>query len=249
VEQALGRLEANGSLSVEELCSLIRSFEMTPPNADSAVPPSVLEPVAVDPAILERYLGNYSRDNGFGLFAVTRADDKLYLQLSGQPPVQFFPTSETEFSTERGEALIAFKQIEAGLARRLSLVQGDLTIEVDRIDAAATTRIEQALAERIRSGTARPGSEQTVRQFIEAVRSGTPNYEQMSPEFAQLMRKQLPRLHATAVWLGGIVAMEFRGVSNQGWDMYDIQREHGRIHHRIALGTDGKIHGAMAVLS
>jgi|HubBroStandDraft_4_1064222.scaffolds.fasta_scaffold533890_2 hypothetical protein len=43
--------------------------------------------------------------------------------------------------------------------------------------------------------------------------------------------------------------MEFRGVSSQGWDMYDMQREHGRVHYRIAFGTDGKIYGALVLLS
>ena len=42
--------------------------------------------------------------------------------------------------------------------------------------------------------------------------------------------------------------MQFRGVSSRGWDMYDIEREHGRIHHRIALGTDGKIYGALTLM-
>ncbi|HWW22063.1 MAG TPA: hypothetical protein VNZ06_14785 [Steroidobacteraceae bacterium] len=85
--------------------------------------------------------------------------------------------------------------------------------------------------------------------MIEGVRSGTPNYEECSPEFAQVMRTQLPRLHATSVWLGGIVAIEFRGVSSQGADMYDVQREHGRADYRFALGTDGKIYGLAVMMS
>ncbi len=36
-----------------------------------------------------------------------------------------------------------------------------------------------------------PGSERAVRQVIESGRAGDPNYDQMSPEFAQIVRAQV----------------------------------------------------------
>jgi len=38
-------------------------------------------------------------------------------------------------------------------------------------------------------------------------------------------------------------------VGSQGWDVYDVNREHGTVRYRIALGADGKICGAAVVVT
>jgi hypothetical protein len=85
-----------------------------------------------------------------------------------------------------------------------------------------------------------------------------PQIEVLTPEpaaldesaaFAQVLRKQLPRLQPVSAYLGAIQSIEFQGVGNQGWDVYDVQREHGSSRWRIALGSDGKILGALVILT
>jgi hypothetical protein len=61
----------------------------------------------------------------------------------------------------------------------------------------------------------------------------------------KVTRQQLPQLEAAMVHLGAVQSVEFRGVGNQGWDMYDVKQEHGSSQWRIALGADGIITGAL----
>src|ERR1700733_1574178 len=56
-EVALQQLQAARSLSVEELCSLIRSFEMTTYTAEAAIP-AADEQVTTDVSALDRYVGH-----------------------------------------------------------------------------------------------------------------------------------------------------------------------------------------------
>lgn len=75
------------------------------------------------------------------------------------------------------------------------------------------------------------------------------DYEALSPAFAQVLRRQLPRLQPIASYLGEIRTIEFQGVGGQGWDVYDVHRERGSGRWRIALGSDGKILGALGTLT
>jgi DNA-binding transcriptional MerR regulator len=242
-EAALQRLKMSRSLSVEELCSLIRSFEMSSINADTTA--SIAdEPVTLDTTMLDRYVGCYLRNPALGVSTVTRKDTKLFLESIGQPPIELEPTGEAEFSVRAFDLVLRFEEIEGGAAKRIAIQQRNITLQLVRIDADSAERIKQALAERIKSGIPIPGSEQAVRRMIDSVRSGNPNYDEMSPEFAELMRTRMPLYQTMGQYLGAIVSMEFSGISNQGWDMYKIQREHGPQRYSIALGDDGKIYGA-----
>jgi hypothetical protein len=81
--------------------------------------------------------------------------------------------------------------------------------------------------------------------LIEGIRTGKPNFSEMSPELAKATREQLPSLEAGMKQLGAVQSIEFRGVGNQGWDSYDVRQEHGLSQWKIALGTDGIIAGAL----
>ena len=85
-----------------------------------------------------------------------------------------------------------------------------------------------------------PGSQEALRKMLDA---GNPNYEQMSPEFAQVRRGQQPYWQIVGQYLGAIVSIEFLGISNQGWDLYQVQHENDVHRYRIAMGDDGKVYG------
>jgi serine-type D-Ala-D-Ala carboxypeptidase/endopeptidase len=55
-------------------------------------------PVALDTKILEAYVGQYQLTTEF-VIEVTRGGDKLYAQATGQPKIELFAESETEFSS------------------------------------------------------------------------------------------------------------------------------------------------------
>ena len=247
-QAALERLRQHQSISVDELCTIIRSFEMSDTPSTPA-PSQELEQVKVDPAVLERYVGFYTGTHGgeFGYHTVTRADGQLLLQSVG-PPVDLYPISEREFTVKGTDVQITFVSASDGVVNELVVRQSGVELRATRIDAATAERISARLAERIANKTPVPGSEAALRRLSEGIRSGAPNYEEMSPAFAQVVQRQLPRLQPIGVYLGELKSIEFQGVGAQGWDCYDVHREHGTTRYRIALGSDGKILGALAML-
>jgi len=204
----------------------------------------------LEPSILDRYVGVYAPHAGeFGLYTITRAGEKLVTQVTGQPPLDLHPISETEFVITGVDVQITFLCEADGRATELRLRQQGAEIMAPRIDDAAAERLRSTLAARIESKAPIRGSEEALRRLIEGIRTGAPNYDEMGPALAQLTRKQLPRLQSVSTSLGAIQAIEFQGVGSQGWDVYDVQREHGSSRWRIALGSDGKILGAAVVLT
>jgi hypothetical protein len=87
------------------------------------------------------------------------------------------------------------------------------------------------------------GSETALRRLIEGLRSGEPDYSQMSQEFANLTRQQLPSLKVTVVQLGTVQSVTFKGVGPGGADIYEAKFDNGSAELRIGLTTDGKIAG------
>ncbi|HEY8292424.1 MAG TPA: DUF3471 domain-containing protein, partial [Thermomicrobiales bacterium] len=68
-------------------------------------------PVAAD--VLDRYAGTYTLRPGFTLI-VTRADDTLSVQPTGQPPLIFASASEETFFSDVVETKLTFVTTNAG---------------------------------------------------------------------------------------------------------------------------------------
>ncbi|SHH08196.1 M56 family metallopeptidase [Bradyrhizobium erythrophlei] len=84
-------------------------------------------------------------------------------------------------------------------------------------------------------------SEDVLRQYIEALGRGEPNYDRMTPEVATQTRQQLPFNRAILSRLGALRAVSFRGVSAMGSDIYMAHFVNGTAEWRIALVKDGAI--------
>jgi beta-lactamase regulating signal transducer with metallopeptidase domain len=90
--------------------------------------------------------------------------------------------------------------------------------------------------ERSASRTApRAGSEALLRDYIEALGRGAPNYDGMTPEVAVQTRQQLALNQAIVARLGALQAMSFRGVSASGNDIYMVHFTNGTAEWRIGL--------------
>jgi hypothetical protein len=85
------------------------------------------------------------------------------------------------------------------------------------------------------------GSEEMLRQYIEALRRGEPDYDRMTPEVTAQTRQQLPFNQAILSRLGALRAMSFRGVTSMGSDIYMAHFANGTAEWRIALVKDGAI--------
>jgi hypothetical protein len=84
-------------------------------------------------------------------------------------------------------------------------------------------------------------SEAMLRQYIEAVGRGEPNYDRMTTEVAAQTHQQLAQEQAILARLGALRAVSFRGVTDMGSDIYMTHFANGSAEWRIALIKDGTI--------
>jgi hypothetical protein len=100
---------------------------------------------------------------------------------------------------------------------------------------------EQGVRSASRRTSPTPGSEQALRQYIDAIGRGEPHYDDMTPQVAAETRQQLLLNQAILARLGALRAMSFRGVTQIGNDLYIVHFANGSAEWRIGLVKDGKI--------
>lgn len=100
-------------------------FHLLDARAPLAPPPStkVRTEIALDPAVLEAYVGVYELAPTFAI-TITRDGASLYAQATGQQRFQLFAEAPTEFFYKVVDAQITFEKDSAGKVTRLILHQG-----------------------------------------------------------------------------------------------------------------------------
>ena len=89
--------------------------------------------LAVDPVVLERYVGRYEFVPGVTL-AISRKDARLFAQLTGQAVVEIFASSERQFFYKVVNAELTFDIDDAGRATAVVLRQNGVEQRAQRID-------------------------------------------------------------------------------------------------------------------
>ncbi|HXW23752.1 MAG TPA: M56 family metallopeptidase [Xanthobacteraceae bacterium] len=174
------------------------------------------------------------------LLNATGADVKLFsLDAEGQrrPHATIGEDHAYNFSTRVGRPLIitdaagqCLEIVLPGLRTRFVFVQPARVGEP--LGWAAPARVAP-----------RPGSEEALRQYIDAVGRGRPNYAQMAEPLAAWTREQLLLHQAILARLGPVRAMSFRGAGTLDADMYTVQFANGSAEWHIRLAKDGRISG------
>jgi hypothetical protein len=101
---------------------------------------------------------------------------------------------------------------------------------------------EQAARPAPRRTSPIPGSEQALRQYIDALGRGEPDYDSMTPQVAAYTRQELALSQAILARFGALRAVSFRGVTfNNGNDIYIAHFAHGSAEWRIGLVKEGRI--------
>ena len=100
--------------------------------SDVGIDPATRPAAELAEATLERYIGRYQEQPGFGI-AITREDDHLLAQLTDQEPVAIFPESDTDFFYRDSTARISFR-VGDGRVEALVLYQGGEALEMRRMD-------------------------------------------------------------------------------------------------------------------
>jgi DNA-binding transcriptional MerR regulator len=246
-EKALRSLHANDSLSIDELCNLVRSLEMSEQDIMVQNNDTAMHEVKVSTVILDRYVGCY-RLSEHVVITVTRDGETLYSQQSGNVRHELIAQSDTEFYAP---ALNSYGRFEADAQNRIAELviyqRNGIRVVAPRIDSVTAAEVQSNLAARVASQKPTPGSDVVLRRLLDSIRVGEPIYNEMSASFAETVRQQLQLLKAMAKYLGEVTSLEFRGVGNQGYDVYTVRCERGESQWRIELRAGGIIENAMTL--
>ncbi len=101
-------------------------------SAEVGVDPATRPALALPAATLDRYVGRYEEQPGFGL-AITREGGQLLAQVTDQDAVAIFAESETDFFYRDRNARISFR-VEGDAVQALVWRQGGAALEMRRLD-------------------------------------------------------------------------------------------------------------------
>ena len=90
-----------------------------------------------------------------------------------------------------------------------------------------------------------PGTEAVLRRLVAGLASGSPDYNKLSPQFGEVVRRDLPMTHPMFSAMGELKSVTFRGRGPSGDDVYDLVFAKGRVRMSVALDADGKMTGGM----
>ena len=122
------------------------------------------------------------------------------------------------------------------------------TFTMPRIGASTARLIMANNNAKIQSQSPTPGSEAALRRMMDAMHAGKPNYGEMTPWFAALVKQLVPGWTNEVANYGSVQSVEFRQVGILGGDSYEVRQERATTYWTISLNSNGLIEDAtMAV--
>ena len=114
----------NPSALANQVADLYLAEVLEPEESEAASSPQEREEVTVDPAVYDEYVGRYELTAQPGLIiTITREDDRLMGEATGQSKVELFPESETKFFLKVADIQIAFERDNTGYVHQLMVYQ------------------------------------------------------------------------------------------------------------------------------
>ena len=89
------------------------------------------------------------------------------------------------------------------------------------------------------------GTEAALRSLVAGLASGSPDYDKLSPRFAEVVRQDLPRSQPLFSSMGELRSVTFRGRGEIGDDVYNLVFANGRVIMSAALNADGRMVGGI----
>lgn len=93
------------------------------------------------------------------------------------------------------------------------------------------------------AATPSPAWESLLRQTIDQMQRGQPDYDRMSPALVDATHQQLAQIQQAFTQLGKLTAVKFEQTTPEGMEIYTVTFEHGTTQWGIFVGADGKIAG------
>ena len=89
------------------------------------------------------------------------------------------------------------------------------------------------------------GTEAALRSLVAGLASGSPDYDKLSPQFAEVVRRDLPMTHPLFSSMGQLQSVTFLGRGERGDDVYDLVFAKGGMIMSTALDAEGRMTGGM----
>jgi DNA-binding CsgD family transcriptional regulator len=112
---------------------------------------------------------------------------------------------------------------------------------------ASNNQAKAAPAERVFTPGAvpTPGTESALRMLVAGLASGSPDYDKLSQQFAQLVRRDLPMTHPLFSSMGELKSVTFLGRGEMGDDVYNLVFAKGGAMMSASLDASGRMAGGI----
>jgi hypothetical protein len=95
------------------------------------------------------------------------------------------------------------------------------------------------------TGEPAAGTEAALRRLVAGLARGSPEYDKLSPQFAEIVRRDLPRTQPLFSSLGELKSVTFRERGAMGDDVYNLVFAKGEVMMSAALDADGRMAGGI----
>jgi hypothetical protein len=89
------------------------------------------------------------------------------------------------------------------------------------------------------------GTEAALRRLVAGLASGSPDYDKLSPQFAEVVRRDLPMTRPMFSSMGELKSVSFRGRGATGDDVYNLVFANGGVIMSAKLDADGRMAGGI----
>jgi len=89
------------------------------------------------------------------------------------------------------------------------------------------------------------GTEAVLRNLVAGLASGSPDYDKLAPDFAEIVRRDLPMTHRMFSSMGELKSMTFTGRGPMGDDVYRLVFAHGAVTMSAKLDAYGRMAGGI----
>jgi DNA-binding CsgD family transcriptional regulator len=89
------------------------------------------------------------------------------------------------------------------------------------------------------------GTEASLRRLVAGLSSGSPDYDKLAPQFAQVVRRDLPMTHPLFSSMGELKSVTFLGRGEMGDDVYNLVFAKGGVIMSAALDAGGRMTGGI----
>jgi DNA-binding transcriptional MerR regulator len=247
IKTAREKIARGETLAISDLINLVKETTMSTPNDDAR---ALLRYEQTRPRIEMNtanlsfldYVGFYQHASG-DIEEIQSREGGISSRITGQMWIDQFCESADRFFFKIIPAQTTFQRDQDGKIVSLIEHQQGFESPAKRITPEAASAYENALALRIKMKAPISKSAEILRSLVLEQQQGTPNYDRLSEPLGLLVREQLSMVQPDLLVRGEIQDTTFRGVADDGADVYEITFANGSIlEWRFASGLDSKIH-------